>query len=183
MTNGIPHDLNALPESTHVQMRAPSESTELFAGTGATREAFRGHDWGASALGPQLDWPPSLRSSVLHILWSSFPNLILWGPQLLVLYNDAYLDLIGDGTLSPPGLPAREAWSRIWELVSPIHSRVIAGETLSLDDVELTITRQGREEAVRRTLSFAPVQDERGDVRGVLITVFESARVIAADAD
>lgn len=183
MTSGIPFDQDVLPQTTRVQLRVPSETTELFAGAGATREAFRGHDWSASALGLQADWPSALSSSVLHILWSAFPNLVLWGPDLLVLYNDAYLDLIGDGSESSIGLPVREVWPRIWSVVSPIHARVSAGETLSLDDVDLTVTREGHELGVRRTLSLAPIHDEAGDVRGVLVTVFDSTHMVAARAD
>ena len=172
MTLGIPHDQAAL---------ASQPATGLFMGAGATREAFRHQDWNASALGPQAEWPPALSSSLLHILWSAFPNLVLWGPDLLVLYNDAYLDLIGDGKLEALGRPAREVSPRIWEVVASIHVRVLAGETLSHEDVELTIVRRGRQETVLRTLSFAPMHDEAGDVGGVLVTVFDSDHVPRAD--
>ena len=183
MTLGIPHDQTALSEASRVLALAEHQSAELFVGAGVTREAFRHRDWNDSGLGPQAHWPPALSSSVLHILWSAFPNLVLWGPDLLVLYNDAYLDLIGDGKVATLGLPARDVSPRIWELVSPILSRVLAGETLSHDDAELTITRKGRPVTVRRTLSFAPMHDEAGDVRGVLVTVFDGDHDLPDRAD
>ena len=183
MTLGIPHDKALSSEASRLLALALHQSEELFVGAGETREAFRRRDWSASGLGPQADWPPALSSCVLHILWSAFPNLLLWGPDLLVLYNDAYLDLIGDGNVAAPGLPAREVSPRIWALVSPVYSRVLAGETFSHDDAELTVTRKGREFTVRRTLSLAPVHDEAGDVRGVLVTVFDSEHAMPDRAD
>ena len=178
MTLGIPHDQATPTDAALALARDASRSAGLFTGAGATREEFRCHDWSACELGPQAQWPRALSSSVLHILWSAFPNLVLWGPDLLVLYNDAYLDLIGVGKVAGLGLPARDVSPRIWALVSPVYSRVLAGETLSHDDAELTVARKGGEETIRRTLSFAPVHDEAGDVRGVLVTVFHSDHLL-----
>jgi hypothetical protein len=183
VTLGIPHDNAAPSQASRLTALALHQSEELFVGAGDTREACRRCDWSASSLGPQADWPPALSSCVLHILWSAFPNLILWGPDLLVFYNDADLDLIGDGNVAALGLPAREVSPRIWALVSPVYSRVLAGETFSHDDAELTITRKGRESTIRRTLSLAPVHDGAGHVRGVLVTVFDSEHAMPARAD
>ena len=178
MTLGIPHHQAVPTDAALALARDASRSAGLFTGAGATREEFRCHDWSVCGLGPQAQWPPALSSSVLHILWSAFPNLVLWGPDLLVLYNDAYLDLIGVGKVAGLGLPARDVSPRIWALVSPVYSRVLAGETLSHDDAELTVIRKGGEETIRRTLSFAPVHDEAGGVRGVLVTVFHSGHLL-----
>ena len=183
MTLGIPHDQAARSEASRILALATHQSEELFLGAGATREALRRHDWSASPLGPHADWPPALSSSVLHILWSAFPNLVLWGVDLLVLFNDAYIDLVGADTVTTLGLPARDGMPCIWEIVSPILSRVRDGETLSCDDAELTITRKGAPMTVRRTLSFAPMHDEAGVVHGVLVTVFDSDHVSPHRAD
>src|SRR4029079_503870 len=47
-------------------------------------------DWSTSPLGDPLTWPPSLRTAVGICLSSRFPILLWWGPDLAMVYNDAY---------------------------------------------------------------------------------------------
>ena len=60
-------------------------------------QRIRTHDWGATPLGPQETWPQSLKSAVEICLASGFPNFIFWGPELIMLYNDAGSALLPDG--------------------------------------------------------------------------------------
>ena len=147
---------------------------ELFSGDGRIRAAFRSHDWSGTAIGDQSTWSPSLRSSLLHILWSAFPNMVLWGPDLVQLFNEPYLDLVGDLRGGGLGLPAREARAGEWDVLAPIYARVLAGETISRENVPFAVTRTGRRENLSLTLSYAPILDEGGGVAGVLVTVFEA---------
>jgi hypothetical protein len=147
---------------------------ELFSGDGKIRAAFRSHNWSGTAIGDQSTWSPALRSSLLHILWSAFPNMVLWGPELVQLFNEPYLDLVGDLRAGGLGMPAREARASEWEVLAPIYARVLAGETISRENVPFAVTRAGRRENLSLTLSYAPIHDEGGAVAGVLVTVFEA---------
>lgn len=155
-------------------MTAVSNPIELFAGEGEMRDAFRRHDWSATQLGAQSSWSPALRSSLLHILWSAFPNLVLWGPDLVQLYNESYLDLIGDQRLAGLGVPTREGSPHDWEINAPIYDRVLAGETISREGALFSVMRSGKAENLYLTLSYAPIYDEHAKVAGVLVTVFEA---------
>jgi hypothetical protein len=155
-------------------MSSLTDPTELFAGEGEVRAAFRRHDWSATQLGPEPTWSPALRSSLLHVLWSAFPNLVLWGSDLVQLYNDAYLDLIGDQRLAGLGLPTRESSSHDWEINEPFYRRVLAGETISREGAPFSVSRSGVTENLFLTLSYAPIYDETSVVAGVLVTVFEA---------
>ena len=53
---------------------------------------MRSLDWSKTLLGPVSSWPQSLRTSVSTCLNSRFAILIWWGPDLVMLYNDAYRD-------------------------------------------------------------------------------------------
>ena len=53
------------------------------------RSVYEQLDWSATALGPRDSWPALLRLLVDLCLDSEFPVQISWGPDLLVLYNDA----------------------------------------------------------------------------------------------
>lgn len=155
------------------------DAITLFAGDGEMRAAFRRHDWSATSIGPESEWSPALCSSLLHILWSAFPNLILWGPDLVQLYNEAYLDLIGDVHVAGLGMAAHEVSSADWEINAPIYARVRAGETISREGALFSVTRSGRLESLYLTLSYAPIHDEHGAVAGVLVTIFEAEDELA----
>lgn len=153
---------------------ATASARELFSGEGSIREAFRSHDWRSSAIGEESTWPTALRSSLLHILWSAFPNIVLWGPDLVQLYNQPYLDLVGDPHATGLGVPAREALADAWGQHAPIYARVLAGETISRENTPFNVIRAGRPESLSLTLSYAPIHDDSAAVAGVLMTVFES---------
>ena len=174
--------LAPLPLSSRVApMTAVSDPNELFAGEGEIRAAFRRHDWSGTRLGAESDWPPALRSSLLHILWSAFPNLVLWGPDLVQLYNEAYLDLIGDQRLAGLGVPTREGSPHDWDANSRIYGRVLAGETVSREGALFSVTRAGKLEHLYLTLSYAPILDESAVAAGVLVTVFEAEDELRVD--
>ncbi len=63
---------------------------QLFAGRSTLARRMRAYDWSQTPLGPPHLWPQSLRSALGICLGSSFPIAIYWGPQLALLYNDAW---------------------------------------------------------------------------------------------
>src|SRR5260370_42410945 len=67
---------------------------ECLAGGGEMGALMRSLDWYKPPLGPVSSWPQSLRPSVSTCLNSRFAILIWWGPDLVMLYNDAYRDII-----------------------------------------------------------------------------------------
>jgi len=56
---------------------------------------MRAHDWIASPLGPIATWPQSLLSALSMLLPSKAQIILFWGPQFVVLYNDAYRPVFG----------------------------------------------------------------------------------------
>jgi hypothetical protein len=167
-------DAPVIARETTCAKPLPVSTRELLTGDDRIRVAFRSHDWSGTSLGDESTWSPALRSSLLHILWSAFPNMVLWGPDLVQLYNEPYLDLVGDAPASGLGVPARDGRATEWELHAPIYARVLAGETVSRENAPFTIMRAGRSEELCLTLSYAPIFDEGATVGGVLVTVFEA---------
>jgi hypothetical protein len=159
------------PQATgHVTSELPLDP---FAGEGAHMAMFRAHDWSATPLGAESTWSPSLRRSVEHVLWSDFPNLLLWGPDLLQLYNESYRELRGDLGLSELGRPVRESSPKYWDVNAPFYDRAMAGETLSRENVLMSVTRAGSAEDMRVTLSYKPIFVDHA-VGGVMVTVFHT---------
>ncbi len=110
------------------------------------------------------------------MLANSFPMLLWWGPDYIFLYNDAYIPILG---LKHPwglGLPVRECWSEIWDVLKPlIDTPFHGGPSTWIEVFELEIQRSGLPEETHFTVAYSGVPDETapGGIVGVLATVHE----------
>ncbi|TYP86608.1 SpoIIE family protein phosphatase [Blastococcus xanthinilyticus] len=140
-----------------------------------------GHDWSATPLGPESEWSATLRSAVSTCLNSRFPTLLMWGPQLVMVYNDGYAPMLGGRHPSALGRPAPEVWADIWPALESMVAEVMAGRATYSEDLLLVMTRHGFEEETYFSFSFSPVVEPGGKVAGLLDTVVETThRVLAA---
>ncbi len=138
---------------------------------------IRTHDWAGSALGPPERWPQSLRTAVDLMVASGHAMQLAWGPQRIVLYNDAYAPMLGDRHPDVLGLPFHEAWPEIWDEIRPLVDRVFAGETVRFTDMPLVMTRHGYSEDTWWNFSYSPIWEEGDGVAGLLnVTVDVSAK-------
>ena len=154
----------------------------VFPGETEMARRCRALDWAATPLGPVGAWPASQRTAAQIVLAAAFPHVLLWGPDLVQLYNDGYCALMGAKHPAGLGQPTRACWPEVWHLNAPIYERVRAGETVLLEDALFPITRSGATEDAWFTLSYSPVWDAAA-VGGVLVAVFETtARVRARGA-
>ncbi len=111
----------------HEAPRRPATDA-VFAGGGEMGALMRALDWSAISLGPVGDWPQSLRTAVSICLTSRFPMLVWWGPDLVMLYNDAYRPLIGTKHPVAMGQRGVECFPEIWEIIGPMLTGVRAGQ-------------------------------------------------------
>jgi hypothetical protein len=81
-------------------------------------------DWTATALGPFPDWAPELRTAVSVGLNSPFPILVMWGPELTMVYNDAFVPVLG-AKHPALGLPCAQVWADAWPVVGGMLTRVL----------------------------------------------------------
>ena len=95
------------------------EFRALLEGGGEMAERIRAHDWASTPLGSPQGWPQSLRTALSICLNSNFPTAVYWGPQLILLYNDAWSAIPGPRHPGALGKPAREAWADVWSIVGP----------------------------------------------------------------
>ncbi|WP_437996492.1 PAS domain-containing protein [Sorangium sp. So ce185] len=164
---------------------APAESTvaaggvrrpaiaDVFPGASELSALCREKDWGATPLGPVERWPQSLKTAVSIVLSSSFPMIVLWGPELVQIYNDAYRLLMGAKHPAGLGQANRECWPEVWHINEGIYPRVFQGETISFKETMYPLAPHGRVEEHYLTLCYNPVRDESGAVGGVFVTVFD----------
>ena len=116
----------------------------LFSGPGDTLAILRSRDWSATPLGPVSQWPAELLAAVRTVLSSRLPMMIWWGPDLVQIYNEALVPLLGDKHPSALGQRAIQCWSEAWADVGPLAALVMAGEGATLsDDALLFLRRHG----------------------------------------
>ncbi|MGY5882948.1 SpoIIE family protein phosphatase [Modestobacter lacusdianchii] len=139
------------------------------------------HDWAATSLGPVEGWSPTLRSTVSTVLNSPFGMLLMWGPELVMVYNDRYSDLLGPRHPGALGRRVPEVWTDVWEQIREPIDVVLAGGATYFEDLLLVMTRHGFPEECYFTFSYSPVCEADGQVAGLLNTVVETtSRVLAA---
>ena len=132
------------------------------------------HDWASTPLGAIERWPPHLRATVDLMLAHGFPMIVLWGEQLVQLYNDGYAEILADKHPGGLGQPTRECWPEVWHINGPLYTRVWQGETLTFEDKLYPLVRRGRLEDIWFTITYSPIRGEEGRINGVLVTMFET---------
>jgi hypothetical protein len=119
-------------------------SRDFLSGGSELGALMRTMDWSSTKLGPMERWPQSLRTSVSTCLNSRFAILVWWGPDLVMLYNDAYRDIIASKHPSALGNPGRDCWPEIWDTIGPMLEGVMQrGEATWSDDLLLLLARHG----------------------------------------
>ena len=138
-------------------------------------------DWSSTPLGPPSRWPEGLRSAVSICLATRFPALVVWGPELIKIYNDGYRPVLGSAKHPRAlGAPVREVWPELWDYIGPLFEKVLTtGVPTWHEDERLVIERSGFPEECFFTFSYSPLFD--GDqIAGVLDLVFETTDKVVA---
>jgi len=140
-----------------------------------------GHDWSATPLGAVETWSPTLFTAVSTCLNSRFPMLLMWGPELVMIYNDGYAPILGARHPTALGERLPVVWTDVWSDIAPMIDDVFAGVPNYFEDLPLVMTRHGFDEETYFTFSYSPVVEPGGRVAGLLDTVVETTpRVLSA---
>jgi signal transduction histidine kinase len=163
-----------------------------FDGPGEMCRRGRMIDWAATPLGPVEAWSPTLRSTVRTCMQSPFPINLWCGPDLVLIYNDAYREVLGSKHPSALGRTGSEVWSEIWGQVSPMFDRLRAGGgPIYADDAPFLVHRASGEDGSDGgdagganawfTFALSTVRDDAGEIVAFLNIVSETTRRILAE--
>ncbi|HEX8644317.1 MAG TPA: response regulator [Allosphingosinicella sp.] len=149
-----------------------SDAREAEARAGLPGAAVHGaaalaQDWATTPLGAAARWPQPLRTAVAIALGSNIPMMVAWGPDLLVLHNDSYGEMLGDRRPAL-GRPLREIWADVWDVVGANARKVLAGETVYMESEPRPLRRRGEERTALLTACYNPLYDDRGEVAGII---------------
>jgi signal transduction histidine kinase len=154
----------------------------LFAGRSEMHERVSALNWAATPVGPVESWPQSLRATIKTLLGSRYPMILLWGPELIQIYNEAYIGLIGDKHPGALGRSIRETQAESWEVIGPmIHEVMSTGIPNWVPAQMLPLERSGYREESYFSLSYSAVDDDEGRITGMLCVCSEVTQQILGE--
>ncbi|WP_162806186.1 PAS domain S-box protein [Sphingosinicella terrae] len=133
-----------------------------------------------AGLGPRDAWPPALRTLVDVMRGSAQPMFVVWGPEQILLYNDAYAQILAAKHPAAYGRPFLEVWHEIRDDLRPIVTEAYAGRPVQMDDIALTMNRRGYPEEAHFAFSYTPVRRDDGAVAGFFCACVETTEAVLA---
>jgi len=150
----------------------------VHAGQGDAAAPRNDIDWASTPLGPQSTWSSSLRAVAGVLLGTRVPMLVLWGPDFVQIFNDAYASVLGEAhAAGAMGTPMRQCRHALADALVPLADTTRRAEAPSwLDDLAIDVTHDGVPERRRFAVSMTPVPDDDAPsgIGGVLATLVEA---------
>lgn len=140
-----------------------------------------GHDWSPTSLGPRDQWPVGAATMVAMILESRQPMFLLWGAERTLVYNDAYVPLLGAKHPSALGRPFLEVWEEAVDDLKPLVDRVFEGHSNYMDHIHLVLDRGDGLKEAHFSFSHSPVRGSDGLVGGLLCVCTETTAGVLAE--
>ncbi|HJV43275.1 sensor histidine kinase [Caulobacter sp.] len=154
---------------------------------GEMAKRVRAFDWSTTPLGPMDSWSPSLRLAVDMILATNFPMALRWGPELVLIYNDAYSPALHEHHPSSLGIQFRDTSADFQASIRTLHEEILSGESggFAFEKLPLRVLRRDQQEMGWFTVSYSPVPDATAPngVGGVLVTAVEITDTVKAAED
>ncbi|KXJ90744.1 hypothetical protein Micbo1qcDRAFT_234633 [Microdochium bolleyi] len=124
---------------------------------------LRSIDWAATDFGPMSQWPRELRQMVRFMTAEATPVILYWGQRNAIMYNEAYVPLVGDKHPQILGSPAPEAFPEFWShFENVIVEQRRTGEAAYGDASMLLMQRHGFLEETYFNWSLVPIIDDEG---------------------
>lgn len=165
--------------------RATPVLTRIAGGEMAGR--VRAFDWSKTPLGPIETWSPALRLAADIVLAANFPMALRWGPELVLIYNDAYRPALHENHPQALGLLFRDTSPELQASIRALHEDILSGASggFAFERLPLKVSRDGGKQLAYFTVSYSPVPDDTAPngVGGVLVTAVEISQSVAAEAD
>jgi PAS domain-containing protein len=153
----------------------------FLSGGGEMNRLIRDYDWSGTSVGSIDTWPQSLKTTLNIILKSKFPMLLWWGNDMIQFYNDTYRSMLGENGKHPAALgkKGKDGWPETWSILKPLIDHVIReNEAIFSENQLVPIYRNGKMEDAYWTFSYSPVNNDNGDISGVLVVTTETTKYV-----
>lgn len=133
-------------------------------------DVLHSHDWANTTVGPIDSWHPIMRQVYSTILSSLEPRVLLWGGNMLNLYNQHARFAYGDTFPASLGVPLEQVWGQAVcaDLFIMIGSAIKKGKPICQKNHEFILTRHGFAESAFFDLVFLPIPSPDGRYLGVI---------------
>ncbi|MDN6863073.1 MULTISPECIES: ATP-binding protein [Pseudomonas] len=162
-----------------MQFLSNPHGCEGWAGEMAHR--IRAFDWSTTDLGPIDRWSTSLACTVQMMLASPVPMVMLWGRAGYMIYNDSYSAFAGGRHPYLLGTPVELGWPEVADFNRHVVDTCLAGGTLSFNNKDLVLLRNGLPETVWLDLYYSPVAGDDQQPAGVLAIVVETTELVKSE--
>jgi signal transduction histidine kinase/CheY-like chemotaxis protein len=140
------------------------------------------YEWPAHPLGVPAEWPAAARTTAATALACRFPTVLWLGDQLRLIYNDAYIPMLGDKHPAALGSAGADVWWDIWDVIGPLLDGVVAtGKATWADDLKLMLVNDGRRRERYFTFSYSPIVGTGGGIEGVFCAVAETTERVLSE--
>lgn len=162
----------------------PAVQARRLTGTGEMAELVRAFNWESTAIGPVSKWTESLLCAVNMMLSASHPILLFCGPELILLYNDAFSPILTDRHPGALGARGREFWTDVWPVVGEqLESVFFDGRTVSHQGALVPILRNGKLEEAYFNYNYSPLFEPDGKVAGIITICQDVTDATVADRE
>jgi PAS domain S-box-containing protein len=169
---------NSIGSDMHV--RCSGNCNRILA-SGEMGDRVRNHDWTKTALGPIHSWSEALVVSTNLMLSCQFPSVLLWGAEMIQIYNDASLPLMAEKHPSALGQRAQECWAEAWHIIGPqFEAAFHDGIPTHKENMLVPVIRHGKLQEIYWTYSYSPIYGRDGEIPGVLIVCHDVNAEVAA---
>jgi PAS domain-containing protein len=142
-------------------------------------------DWSQSPLGAPSHWSPQLRQIIQLLVAEPGPAVVYWGEpeDAVIIYNEAYVGIIGSKHPSIQGQLARDGLPEIWDSIySYLRDQLMTGLMKLGDMQEMMLHRNGFLEESYVSFRLMPIlSQEDGTFAGSYATVTEHTLDILAE--
>ncbi|WEK02947.1 MAG: PAS domain S-box protein [Candidatus Devosia phytovorans] len=127
-----------------------------------------------TSLGSREHWAPHLEVLIDLMMDSRQPMFVAAGPELLMIYNDAYGTMLSDKHPQAFGAPFRRVFADIIGQLEPSLQRVLAGAQEIMVDQHCTLPWRENMPEGWFTATWTPTRDEQGEVAGFVGIITET---------
>ena len=167
-----------------LQPEEPATQPRRIVGIGEMAERVREFNWESTAIGPVSEWTETLLGAVNMMLSASHPILLLCGPELILLYNDAFRPILTDRHPNALGDHGREFWTDVWPVVGhQLESVLHDGQTVSHQNALVPILRNGKLEEAYFNYNYSPLFEPDGRVAGIITICQDVTAATIADRE
>jgi signal transduction histidine kinase len=115
------------------------------------------------------------------MLASPVPMVMLWGRLGHMIYNDSYSAFAGGRHPYLLGTPVELGWPEVADFNRHVMDTCLAGGTLSFNNKDLVLLRNGQPETVWLDLYYSPVAGDDQQPAGVLAIVVETTELVKSE--